>query len=95
MSSRFEGQNKPCRLVALGPTWNSEVVLVINMFDTFDQPLGELLLRDGFALVSSAIGNEELSFVVAPDVISTSLQISGRYALGVFETFDPSLKHKV
>ena len=42
------------------------------MFDTLDQPSGELLLRDGFALVSSSVGDEELSFVLAPDVASTS-----------------------
>ena len=46
------------------------------MFDTLDQPLGELLLRDGFDLVSSAIGDTELNIVLVPDVASTSQILS-------------------
>ena len=30
------------------------------MFDTFNQPLGELQLRDGFALIAFTIGDEDL-----------------------------------
>ena len=55
--------------------------LVILISDTFDQPLRELLLRDWLALVSSAIGDEELSFVLAPDAISMS-QMLGQSSPG-------------
>ena len=51
------------------------------MFDTFDQPLGGLLFRDGFALVSFTVGDEELSFVLVPDVTSTQ-QILDQSLLG-------------
>ena len=54
-------------LVTLDPIW-CEVIVLVNIFDTFDQLFGEPLLRDGFALVLSAIGNKELGFAVAPDV---------------------------
>ena len=46
-------------LMTLDPIW-SEVILVISVPYAFDKPHGEQLHRDRFALILSAIGNEEL-----------------------------------
>ena len=61
-------------LVALDPLWSGEVVLVIRELYAFDQPFGKLLLRDGFTLVSSTVGDEELSSALLPEITS-SLQV--------------------
>ena len=47
-------------LVALDPIWSGEVVLVIRVLHAFDQPFRELLLRDGFTVVLSTVGDGEL-----------------------------------
>ena len=49
-------------------------MLVIRILYAFDQPFGELLLRDGFTLVLSTIGDEELVSALLPD-ITGSMQV--------------------
>ena len=41
---------------------------VISELNALDQPFGKPLLRDGFKLVSSAIGNEELDSALLPNL---------------------------
>ena len=52
--------------MTLDPIWSGAVILVISVPYAFDQPFGESLLRDGFTLVSSAIGDEELASKICP-----------------------------
>ena len=47
-------------------------MLVKRELYALDQPLGKLLLRDGFTLVSSAIGDEELGSALLPDITGSS-----------------------
>ena len=61
-------------LVTVYPLWSGEIALVIRELYALDQPLGKPLLRDGFTLVSSIIGDEELGSALLPD-ITGSLQV--------------------
>ena len=60
--------------VALNPIWNGGVIFVISVSYTVNMPFGEPLLRDGFALVSSAIGTENFGHAQMPDVTG-SMQV--------------------
>ena len=56
--------------MALDPIWHGEVVLVIRELYAFDQPFQKPLRRDGFTLVSSALGDKELGSALLPDITS-------------------------
>ena len=47
-------------------------MLFIRELYALDQPLGNLLLRDGFTLVLSAIVDEELASTLLPDTTGSS-----------------------
>ena len=59
-------------LVTLDRLRCGEVMFVVCKFYTFNQPILESLLGDGFAFDSSAISDKELGSAILPEVTGAS-----------------------